>query len=58
MTSFDRLVLRKVHRIIKFIQKSWLKRCIDFNIELGKKAKNDFEKDFLKLMNNTDFGKN
>ena len=58
MTSFDRLVLRKVHRIIKFIQKSWLKRCIDFNIELRKKAKNDFEKDFLKLMNNTDFGKN
>ena len=51
------LVLKKVYRIIKFNQKSWLKPCIDTNTKLRQKAKNDFEKDFFKLMNNADIGK-
>ena len=42
------LVLKKVHRVIKFNQNAWL------NTDL-KKAKNDFEKDFFKLMNNDVF---
>ena len=42
-----RLILKKVHRIIKINQNSWLKPYIDVNTDLRKKAKNDFEKDFF-----------
>ena len=52
-----RLVFKKVHRIIQFNQKNWLKPCIDMNTKLRKKAKNDFERDFFKLMNNSVFEK-
>ena len=52
-----RLILRKVHRVIKFNQKAWVKPCIDMNTKLRQKARNNFEKDFFKLMNNVVFGK-
>ena len=52
------LILEKVHKVIQFNQEAWLKPYIDMNTELGKPAKNDFEKDFFKSMNNSVFVKN
>ena len=42
-----KLILKKVHKVIKFNQNTWLKPYIDINADVRKKAKNDFVKDFL-----------
>lgn len=51
------LILKNIHRVIKFKQGPYLKEYIDLNTELRQKAKSQFEQDFFKLLNNSIFGK-
>ena len=47
------LILKKVHKVIRFNKKAWLKPYINMNTKLRTESKNDF----FKLLNNTVFGK-
>ena len=51
------LKLKRVHRAIRLKQSNVLKPFIEFNTAKRKQAKNDFEKDLLKLMNISAYGK-
>ena len=51
------LILSKVHRVIKYKQKSWLKDFINYNSNQRALSSNDFDKAFYKLKNNALFGK-
>ena len=49
--------LTKIHKMLQFDQSPMLAKYINFNTEKRREAKNNFEKDYFKLMNNAVFGK-
>ena len=49
--------LTKIPQVLKFKQSDWMKKYINFNTEKRADAANSFEKDFLKLMINSVYGK-
>jgi hypothetical protein len=51
------LILKKVHRALKFKQAAWLRKFIDFNTEKRRLSKSKVETDLFKLFNNSVFGK-
>lgn len=51
------LILRKVHRILRFRQSPWIKPYIDLNTIERSRAKNEFSRNLFKLMSNCIYGK-
>ena len=49
--------VEKIHEFISFKQSRWLEKYISFDTQKRNRAKNDFEKDFFKLLGNAAFGK-
>ena len=50
------MILKKIHRILKFKQKDWIKPYIDFNAERRKEVTNESDKNHFKLLNNVVYG--
>ena len=51
------MIVDKIHEIISFKQSKWSEKYISFNTKKRSLSKNDFEKDFYKILVNAFFGK-
>ena len=51
------MIVDESHEINSFKQRKWLKKHTNFNTQKRNRAKNEFEKDFYKLVNNAFYGK-
>ena len=51
------LIIKKVHRVIQFNQETWFKTINWHEYEIKNRRRNDFEKNFFKLMNSAVFVK-
>ena len=51
------MIVEKVHEIISFKQSKWLEKYISFTTKKRSLSKNDFEKDFYKILVNAFYGK-
>ena len=51
------MIVEKVHNVTSFNYSRWLEKYISFDAQKRNEAKNDFEKDFYKLLNNAFYGK-
>ena len=49
--------LKKIHRVLKYKQKDWMKRYIDFNTQRRKEDTNEADKNHFELSNNAIYGK-
>ena len=51
------MIVDKIHGRNSFEQSKWLEKYINFNKQKRKKVKNEFEKDFYKILNDAFYGK-
>ena len=53
----NKLILKKVHKILEFQQRDWMKSYIDFNTQRRKEATNEADETLFKLFNNAVYDK-